>query len=112
MSEERLNYYKEWIIENEEIVVDSGIFEELYNEVIRLKELDENYPIEEELAEAYRREEDYKTRIDKAIEYIENNEVCCLKYIGRNEIIGNLEKQIQRDLVNKTDLLNILRGKV
>lgn len=32
----------------------------------RLKKLDENYPIEEELAEAYRREEDYKSRIEKA----------------------------------------------
>ena len=49
--------------------------------------------------------------IEKAVEYIENNEVCCLEYIGRNEITGNLEKQIQRDLVNRTDLLNILNGK-
>lgn len=42
----------------------------------RLKELDENYPIEEELAEAYRREEDYKSRIEKANEFIiENTEL-------------------------------------
>ena len=53
----------------------------------------------------------YKLRIEKAVEYIENNEVCCLEYIGRNEITGNLEKQIQRDLVNRTDLLNILNGR-
>jgi len=44
----------------------------LQQENERLKELDENYPIEEELAEAYRREEDYTSRIDKAIEYINN----------------------------------------
>lgn len=37
----------------------------------RLKELDENYPIEEELAEAYRREEDYKSKIEKAVEIID-----------------------------------------
>ena len=37
----------------------------LQQENERLKELDENYPIEEELAEAYRREEDYKSRIEK-----------------------------------------------
>ena len=49
MSEERLNYYREWIEENEEIVVDSSIFEELVDGIDRLQD-----------------------RIDKAIEYIEN----------------------------------------
>jgi regulator of replication initiation timing len=42
----------------------------LQQENERLKELDENYPIEEELAEAYRREEDYKSRIEKAVEWL------------------------------------------
>lgn len=45
--------------------------EELQQENERLKKLDENYPIEEELAEAYRREEDYKSRCEKAVEIID-----------------------------------------
>ena len=39
MSEERLNYYKEWVKDNEEIVVDSSIFEELVNEIEQLKSI-------------------------------------------------------------------------
>lgn len=39
MKEERLNYYKEWIEENEEIVVDSSIFKELVDEIERLNNI-------------------------------------------------------------------------
>ena len=38
----------------------------------RLKELDENYPIEEQLEEALKYENIYKSRIDKAIKYIKD----------------------------------------
>ncbi len=39
MNEERLNYYREWIEENEEIVVDSSIFKELVDEINRLNNI-------------------------------------------------------------------------
>ena len=41
----------------------------LQQENERLKELDENYPIEEQLEEALKYENIYKTRCEKAIEY-------------------------------------------
>ena len=43
----------------------------LQEENERLKELDENYPIEEQLAEALKYENIYKLRIDKAIHRIQ-----------------------------------------
>lgn len=43
----------------------------LQEENERLKELDENYPIEEQLAEALKYENIYKSRINKAIHRIQ-----------------------------------------
>lgn len=114
MTEERLKKIKQDI----EVMDTYGGYKdrylELYNEVIRLKE--ENEKIRKQNLYEHKYGNDMegkyiveKAKNDKAIEYIENNEVCCIEYIGRNEITGNLEKEIQRDLVNRTDLLNILK---
>lgn len=73
----------------------------LQNENQRLKELDENYPIEEQLEEALKYENIYKSRIDKAIEYIETN---TQNYYVNEPHYRGIE------LINIEDLLNILQG--
>ena len=74
----------------------------LQQENQKLKELDENYPIEEELAEAYRREENYKSIIEKAAEYIKEN----AKY---KKVSINNRKYYNEYLINQ--VLDILNGR-
>ena len=72
--QEELKYQKQAEIEyNEKHTKLMKKYKKLQRENEKLKELDENYPIEEQLEEALKWKNIYKSRIDKANEYIEEN---------------------------------------
>ena len=93
--------------ENEKLKWDKEQLNSLVNscqdEIRKLKELDENYPIEEELAEAYRREEDYKSRIEKTVEYIQNHQL--VFELSSKKVISQWFDMFYKDT------LNILNGR-
>ena len=96
MSEERLKEIKN-IFDMADIYGDDfEIARELYNEVIRLRE--ENKYLDELRNANYLSWQDSLSRIEKAVEYIENKDidVCTIRY---NDIYDK-----------KKELLNILNG--
>ena len=96
MSEERLKEIKN-IFDMADIYGDDfEIARELYNEVIRLRE--ENKYLDELRNANYLSWQDSLSRIEKAVEYIENKDidVCTIRY---NDIYDT-----------KKELLNILNG--
>ena len=52
----------------------------------------------------------YKSRIEKTIEYIENNDFGIITFSDR-DINGNLVTKIEKGYVKKDELLNILNGR-
>ena len=85
MSEERLNHYKEWIEDNEEIVVDSSIFEELVKEIERLNE--NNQSMQEEMARTWKKLDEKENIIKEVREYIET-------------IVKNTPSSMRKDYAN------------
>lgn len=70
----------------------------LQEENKRLKELDANYPIEEQLEEALKYENIYKSRNDKTIERLKKIQENAIKYGA------------DHDAIICQDLINILQG--
>ena len=125
MNEERLKEIKDNIDFQFEIVKAKGYNKEallftdeeleLYNEVIRLKEENEKIRKQNMYEHKYcsDMEDKYiveKSKNDKAIEYVENNDFGIVTFSDR-DINGNLVRKIEKGYVKKDDLLNILKEK-
>ena len=97
----------------DEISILEDYITNLQEENKRLIELDENYPIEEQLEEALKYENIYKSRIEKVVEYIKQNcilsdewkdlDVCNFVPIGKITY-----KQLNKKGIKQ--LLDILNG--